>query len=465
MKRRTRTRTSRNGSTQADPALSRLGAASGDPANASANIARSRAGARHVLYREIAQCRICGNTNLTPVLDLGEQYLTGVFPSLNAPQVGRGPIELVKCADRDEGNCCGLVQLRHNFAAESLYGDTYGYRSGLNRSMVEHLHRKVDALRALVAPQPGDLVLDIGSNDGTLLAGYPADGPTLVGMDPSARKFAKYYRADIERIAAFFSADLFRGAFGTRKAKIVTSIAMFYDLERPQDFVNDVASILADDGVWHLEQSYLPSMLKANSYDTVCHEHSEYYALRQIDWLMRRGDLRIVDISLNGTNGGSFAVTVAKPDGRVPANTTAIDRILAAEAALGLETLRPFEAFWQQVLASRESLLAFFAQAKRENKTIVGYGASTKGNVLLQFCGITPDMMPCIAEVNEDKFGCFTPGTLIPIVPEQQARAMNPDYFLVLPWHFRDAIIAREAEFRARGGKLVFPLPTLDIVA
>jgi SAM-dependent methyltransferase len=399
------------------------------------------------------------------LLDLGEQYLTGVFPSLRSLQAGRGPVQLVKCMGDDPQKFCGLVQMRHSFAAEAMYGANYGYRSGLNRSMVAHLHRKADALQALVPLGTGDLVLDIGSNDGTTLGRYPVGGPTLVGIDPSARKFAKYYRPDIELIVDFFSADVFRTFFGDRKAKIVTSIAMFYDLERPQDFVDDVARILADDGVWHLEQSYLPSMLRTNSYDTACHEHLEYYALRQIDWLMRRAGLRIIDIELNGTNGGSFAVTVAKTGAAVAANSAAVDRMLMEEAALGLDTLKPFEDFWQRVVGSRESLRAFFAQAKRENKKIIGYGASTKGNVLLQFCGITPDMMPCIAEVNEDKFGCFTPGSLIPIIPEQQARDMEPDYFLVLPWHFRDAIIEREAGFRARGGKLVFPLPTLDVVS
>ena len=206
-------------------------------------------------------------------------------------------------------------------------------------------------------------------------------------------------------------------------------------------------------------------MLKTSSYDTICHEHSEYYALRQIDWMMRRAGLRIIDVAFNGTNGGSFAVTVAKRKSTVSANTPVVDRMLAEEAALGLDTPEPFETFWKQALASRESLLAFFAQAKHENKTIVGYGASTKGNVLLQFCGITPEQLPCIAEVNEDKFGCVTPGTWIPIVPEREARDMNPDYFLVLPWHFRDSIIEREKDFRARGGKLVFPLPTLDVVS
>ncbi len=451
-------------SMRGDPGKTRLGAAFDELADRDFSSRRFGTGAQGILYREIKQCRICGNENLVTVLDLGEQYLTGVFPSLTSPRVGRGPIQLVKCVDHDAGACCGLVQLRHNFTAGELYGENYGYRSGLNRSMVDHLHGKADILQKLAPLGAGDLVLDIGSNDGTSLARYPAKGPTLVGIDPSARKFAKYYRPDIELIVDFFSAELFRRFFGDRKAKIVTSIAMFYDLEQPQAFVDDIASILADDGVWHLEQSYLPSMLNTNAFDTVCHEHSEYYALRQLDWMVRRAGLRIIDVELNATNGGSFAVTVAKPQARMKANSAVVDRMLMEETALGLDTLKPFEDFWQRVVRTRDSLLAFFARAESEKKKVIGYGASTKGNVLLQFCGITPEMMPCIAEVNEDKFGRFTPGTLIPIVSEQQARDMNPDYFLVLPWHFRDGIIEREADFRARGGKLVFPLPSLDII-
>ncbi len=416
------------------------------------------------VFTEVKSCRVCGNGNLVTVLDLGEQYLTGVFPSLTAPRPGRGPVQLVKCVG-DVNTCCGLVQMRHSFAADAMYGESYGYRSGLNRSMVEHLRRKALALQKLVPLDQGDLVLDIGSNDGTSLGCYPSDGPTLVGIDPSARKFAKYYRDDVELVVDFFSAETFRRAFGGRKAKIVSSIAMFYDLEQPQAFVDDVAAILADDGVWHLEQSYLPSMLRTNSYDTACHEHIEYYALRQLDWMMRRAGLRIIDVELNGTNGGSFAVTVATKRSALPSNTAVIERLRADEAALGLDTVQPFEEFWHRVIKSRDDLLAFFERARREHKTVLGYGASTKGNVLLQFCNITPELLPCIAEVNEDKFGCFTPGTWIPIVPEQHARDMKPDYFLVLPWHFREAVIKREAAFRAGGGKLVFPLPSLDIVS
>jgi hypothetical protein len=417
------------------------------------------------MYREIHNCRICGNPDLRKVLDLGEQHLTGVFPSKVSSSLAKGPVQLVKCFGDDPKRFCGLVQMRHSFAADEMYGETYGYRSGLNRSMVDHLHHKADNLRGLVSLGREDVVLDIGSNDGTSLARYPTNGPKLVGIDPSARKFQKYYRSDVILIVDYFSAKVFRNHFGDRKAKIVTSIAMFYDLEKPQEFVNDIAAVLADDGVWHLEQSYLPSMLRTNSYDTACHEHIEYYALRQLQWMFERAGLRIIDAQLNNINGGSFAVTVAKAKSDFRENRAAIDALVATEADLRLDTLQPFEQFWQRVLKHREELLAFFATLQEEKKTIIGYGASTKGNVLLQFCGITPEMLPCIAEVNPDKFGCVTPGTGIPIVPEQQAREMNPDYFMVLPWHFHDAIIRREAEFRQRGGRLLFPLPTLEVVS
>jgi NDP-4-keto-2,6-dideoxyhexose 3-C-methyltransferase len=417
------------------------------------------------MYSEVKQCRICGNSNLVEVLDLGEQYLTGVFPSRKTPSLSSGPLQLVKCIGSDPRSFCGLVQLRYSFDAKEMYGDTYGYRSGLNPSMVDHLHRKVEALQELIPVGPEDFVLDIGSNDGTLLARYSSGGPTLFGIDPSASKFQRYYRPDMKLIVDFFSANVFLHHSGGQKAKIVTSIAMFYDLEEPQAFVNDIASVLAADGVWHLEQSYLPSMLRTNSYDTACHEHVEYYALRQLDWMVRRVGLRIIDVELNNINGGSFAVTIGKESSNLRANEAAIEALAEDERVLALDTLQPFEAFWKRVLRQRDELLSFFSCVQQQKQLVIGYGASTKGNVLLQFCGITPDMLPCIGEINEDKFGCVTPGTWIPIVPESEARALNPDYFLVLPWHFRNGIVKREAGFLARGGKIVFPLPNLDVLS
>jgi SAM-dependent methyltransferase len=416
------------------------------------------------MYHEVTCCRICGNRNLVEILNLGTQFLTGVFPRLRDQKLSCGPVELVKCMGVDVQQFCGLVQMRHSFAASEMYGDNYGYRSGLNRGMVEHLHKKADHLMRIAPVTPTDLVLDIGSNDGTSLARYPQNGAKLVGFDPSAAKFRRYYRPDIELHTDFFNAVNFRKIYGQRQAKVVSSIAMFYDLEDPQAFANDVASILADDGIWHLEQSYLPAMLRTNSYDTACHEHIEYYALRQIEWIAARAGLKIIDVEQNGVNGGSFAVTLAKLGSKLPVNQPAVAALQGFEQSIVLDSTKPFEEFWKRVLASRDTLLSLLSTLRAEGKKIAGYGASTKGNVLLQFCNIGPDIIPYIAEVNEDKFGAFTPGTGIPIISEKDAEKDSPDYYLVLPWHFREGILKRESAFLERGGKFIFPLPQVEVI-
>ena len=410
--------------------------------------------------REISSCRICNNRQVVSLLHLGEQCLTGIFPKSPDEQITRGPLELVKC---DGADACGLVQLRHSYDSAEMYGADYGYRSSLNKSMVEHLRAKVAKLTAKVPPQPGDIVLDIGSNDGTLLSFYPP-GPTAVGMDPTAAKFRKYYEPHIEVIADFFSAANFKARFGAGKAKLITSIAMFYDLDEPMQFVAQVAEILDDDGIWHFEQSYLPSMLAANAYDTVCHEHVEYYALAQIKWMMDRCGLKIIAVELNDINGGSFAVTVAKASSRHREDTAAVAAMLAMEASQGLHTLAPYQAFRERVFHHREALLALLAELSRQGASVLGYGASTKGNVILQFCGITTAQIPFIAEVNPDKFGRFTPGTHIPIISETEAHAMKPDCLLVMPWHFKANLVQREAAYLQRGGKMIFPLPEIQVV-
>jgi hypothetical protein len=404
---------------------------------------------------------MCGSQNLTSVIALGEQTLTGVFPKSPGEQMTRGPLELVKCEGEE---ACGLVQLGHSYDLTEIYGGSYGYRSGLNQSMTAHLRDTVRDVQTRVEELTrADLVLDIGSNDGTLLGCYP-DTITRVGMDPTAAKFRQFYKPGIEIISDFFSAEEFQRHCGMRKAKIITSIAMFYDLEAPMAFVEQVASILADDGIWYFEQSYLPAMLGANAYDTICHEHLEYYSLKQIKWMVDRCGLKLVDVELNDINGGSFAVTVAKTRSSISQNSSAIERILAGEKRAALDTLHPYEQFRERVFDHRNRLLDTLAKLRQEDATVLGYGASTKGNVILQFCGLNAEHIPCIAEVNPDKFGRFTPGTYIPIVSEAKAHAMNPDYLLVLPWHFRENLLEREAAFLGRGGKMIFPLPDIEIV-
>lgn len=414
-------------------------------------------------FRKITACRICGNPVLDEIIDLGQQAMTGVFPRSARQKVDLAPLELVKCRETGRDDACGLVQLRHSVSLAKMYGANYGYRSSLNKSMVAHLQRKVQKIVDTVNPKKGDLVVDIGSNDSTTLRGYPERGLTLVGIDPTGKKFKSYYPAHVRLIPDFFSAKLVKKAYGSKKAKVVTSIAMFYDLESPTDFMRQIHEILADDGVWVLEQSYLPAMLDMNAYDTICHEHLEYYGLKQIKWMADRVGFKIVDLELNAVNGGSFSLTMAKSESPYQEASALIDTLLHVEDRKGLSTLRPFVDFKQRVLSYREELRTFVRQMRSHGKKVFGYGASTKGNVILQYCGLTKRDIPYIAEVNADKFGCVTPGTGIPIVSEAEARAMKPDYFLVLPWHFKEGIVQREREFLLSGGKLVFPLPTLEV--
>lgn len=406
------------------------------------------------------ECRVCGNRTLLPVLNLGEQALTGIFARSRDEQVPTAPLELVKCSPKG----CGLVQLRHTADLSLMYGERYGYRSSIRPYMVNHLHAKVTELTAMVDVGPGDLVLDIGSNDSTLLRGYPADGPTLVGVDPTGEKWREFYPPHIGLIPDFFSREVFAERHGDRKAKIVTSIAMFYDLPDPARFMRDVYGILHDDGVWMIEMSYLPSVLEATAYDVICHEHLEYYALRQIEWLADRVGLTVVNAKITDVYGGSLCVVLAKRGSRHRVDESAVARLRARETELGLDTMRPFEAFVARVRDHREQLRDFLDTSRKQGKLTLGYGASTKGNVILQYCGIGEDDLPCIGEVSPEKYGCFTPGTGIPIVSESEAKARRPDQLLLLPWIFQDQFVEREREFLACGGKLVVPLPALSTI-
>lgn len=410
------------------------------------------------MYRQISGCRICKNTQLVEVLDLGVQTLTGVFPRSRAQEVTAGPLKLVKCTGDDA--VCGLLQLQHTYDLGELYGDNYGYRSGLNSSMVAHLHAKVRRILDRVTLSDGALVIDVGANDSTTLQAYPTQGCTLVGVDPTGVKFQKFYPPHIQLIPEFFSAATVRQHFGDRKAAVITSFSMFYDLEEPMTFMKEIAEVLDDDGVWVLEQSYMPTMLQRNSYDTVCHEHLEYYALKQIKWMTDRLGLKIVDVEFNDINGGSFSLMVAKRDSR-HAESPQVDSILEQEAHAGLQTLQPFYNFAENVAASRTTLRAFLDEAKRFGKTVCALGASTKGNVLLQYCQITEADITRVGEVNPDKYEAFTPGSLLPIVSEEEVLAMQPDYLLVLPWHFRPFFVEHPRYF---GHNLIFPLPQLELV-
>jgi glycosyltransferase involved in cell wall biosynthesis len=424
--------------------------------------AQSRANINHssrmkAKFKAISSCRICGNQNLVEVADLGEQYLTGIFPrTAETCHLTKGPLQLVKCYGSDDA--CGLVQLRHTYDVVEMYGDNYGYRSGLNASMVAHLQSKIRAINARVKLAPGDLVIDIGSNDGTSLAAYPGD-LIRVGIDPVGIKFWEHYPPGVTLIPTFFSADLVAEQFPARKAKVITSFSMMYDLEDPQSFVREISDLLDPEyGLWVFEQSYLLLMLERIGFDTICHEHIEYYGLRQIKWLLDLAGMRIVDIEFNDVNGGSFSVAAAHQAALYPATPPIVDELLRREEAQGLDLYAKFRA---RIECACDDLRSFLARAKADGKRVCGIGASTKGNVLLQYCKLTANDIQVIGDINPDKFGALTPGTWIPIEDEKKVLARKPDYLLVLPWHFRDNFLSNPAY---RGQRLIFPLPRLEVV-
>jgi len=342
-----------------------------------------------------------------------------------------------------------------------MYGSNYGYRSGLNRAMVAHLAGIARAAKAAAPLSSGDVILDIGSNDGTLLQSMYEPGITAVGMDPTGLKFKKFYPPHIHLIPEFFSSATFFRQVGSKRAKIVSSIAMFYDLETPLQFMEQVKDVLAEDGIWIFEQSYLPAMVSQNSYDTICHEHLEYYRLKQIVWMAGRVGLEVRNIELNAANGGSFRVVAGH---NVSGNQSdAVAAMLRREEEGGFSQNRVYERFNSRIERHRDELRSVIGTLRRDGQMVVGYGASTKGNVILQFCGFDSRDLPYIAEVNDDKFGRVTPGSEIPIISEMQAMELKPDAFLVLPWHFRDDFILRSQEYLSKGGAFIFPLPEIEV--
>ncbi len=401
-------------------------------------------------YKTIKQCRVCSNKNFKKVVSLGDMALSGYFPKEYGEKVSSGPVDLVLCSNSK----CNLVQLEQTFNLDEMYGNNYGYRSSLNSSMVEHLKKKVSQIKDLSLLEENDIILDIGSNDGTTLSQYEKNKFQLLGIDPSAQKFREYYRDDINCIVDFFSSKLFREKFGTSaKAKVVTSFAMFYDLEDPVQFANEVREILHEKGVWVLEMSYLPSMLKQNSYDTICHEHLEYYGLKQLDYIIRKAKLKILDYSLNSVNGGSISISVCHDDLEKEDNSKQIKKLIAEEE----KTINNFSFtnFEKEIKESRTQLLQRLTELKKKNKKIYALGASTKGNIILQYCNLDTSLIEGIGEINQDKFNCFTPSTNIPIISEEEALKKG-DIFLILPWHFTDTFL-KNPKFKNK--HLIFPLP------
>lgn len=406
-------------------------------------------------------CRVCGNKTLYKAMDFGNQKLTGVFPDNqdSMEKLSSGVISLVKCDDESNDEFCGLLQIENSFDPDEMYGDTYGYCSSLNPSMVSHLQSKIDKITQNYNLNSGDLVVDIGSNDATSLKHYSAD-LRRVGVDPTGAKFKEMYGEEITLIPEFFEKKVL-SENGFEKAKVITSFSMFYDLEDPVTFAKDIESSLAEDGVWVFEQSYLPLMLETNSFDTACHEHVEYYSMKCINFILNKANLKVIDHEFNDINGGSISVTAAKFSSEYPLDSN-LKKTLESESLIyGLQKKSTYKDFMSRVDQNGIELKSLLDRLNHAGKKIAGLGASTKGNVLLQYYGISTNDINVIGEVNSDKFGSFTPGTKIPIISEDKLIEDGFEYFLVLPWHFKNFFLSLE---KLKGKKLIFPLPKVHVI-
>ena len=408
------------------------------------------------IVSNITNCRICNSSQLTNVISLGEQQITSRFPVYGDNSTPKTPIDLCLCGE------CGLLQLLQTTFASELYEYEYGYRSGINHTMRTHLKDYYEEIISKVDLQPGDTVIDIGSNDSTLLQNYSPDY-TRIGVDPTGKQFQQYY-GDVQLLPTYFTYDNVKHRVGDSKAKVVSSISMFYDLPDPVQFAKDIHAFLEDDGIWTCEQSYLLTMLKTNSIDTICHEHLEYYSLRQIKEIADRADFKIIDVKFNDCNGGSFRIYLAKKNSQKHIeNTGLINEILDNETKHNLMTIQCYIDFMSNIHIEVSKLCNFIDSVNKNGKKVYIYGASTKGNCLLQYANIDESNIQYAVERNPNKVGKMT-STGIEIISEETMRQSPPDYLLVLPWHFRQEIIQREKEFLDNGGQFIFPFPQFEII-
>lgn len=410
-------------------------------------------------------CRVCGSSALTPVISLGDQHLQGSFvkPGKELPPTRRISTSLVRCDPMRDERACGLLQMQNTIPPEVLYS-AYWYRSGTNHTMRRHLQGIVEEALDIVGRPASAAVLDIGCNDGTLLKAYPASF-TRYGVDPS--DVAQEVELPLQVIQDIFPSEELSSRLNGQKFDIITSIAMYYDLEDPIAFTEGVRDLLAPEGLWIFEMSYMPTMLRMTSYDTICHEHIEYYSLAVIEYILRQAGLKVVNVSHNDINGGSLRVHATRASTFRYKRDDFQQNIKAmrqAEFDLELDTDKPYKHFQDRINVHKEELNSVLKTLKKQGSSIHIYGASTKGNTILQWCGIDHRIIDYAAERNPDKYGAMTLGTDIPIVSEAESRAMNPDYYLVLPWHFKEEFLERERETLDRGVGLIFPLPTIEII-
>jgi hypothetical protein len=410
---------------------------------------------------KINKCRICKNTDLIPCIDLGKQYLSSVFPeNLDYYKHSKKyPLDLVLCKKKED--TCGTLQLAHNIDLESMY-ELYPFSSSTNSSMPALLKDIVDSALPFVEIKKDDVILDIGGNDGTLLSYFKDKNVDLLAIDPAKNIKQIFKSPRYTYINDFFNRKTYQ-ATENKNAKLIFSIAMFYHLSDPVNFSKDVKECLDDDGVWVIQMAYLPLMLETNMYDNIVHEHAGYYTVHNMEWIMEKAGLEIFDVTLNDVYGGSFRIFVKKKNNKKLKKSKGLMKILQNELTIGVDKVQTYTNFMRNVEQTKEDLLALIKRIKSEKKTIWIYGASTKGNTILQYCGITNKDIEAAADSNPFKFNKYIIGTNIPIKDEEVMRNAKPDYLLALPYSFVEGFMKREKKLVESGTKFIVPLPNVAV--
>ncbi len=401
-------------------------------------------------------CLSCGKKLFINVLSLGNTYLSDFVDKDHIFKIPSYPLSLILCKN------CYLLQLKEKTPLSKLYTNSYGYISGINQTMRKELAEIVKQASKIVHLKKNDIVLDIGCNDGTLLNNY-SESVIRIGFDP-VEKFSEYFKNKNEIfINNYFNSKKFANKFPGKKARIITAISMFYDLNDPNHFLEDIKSCLSEDGIFIIQQNYLAQMLSQNAFDNIVHEHIEYYSLLSLSSLLNRHGLEVIDVSVNNTNGGSFRTIISRK--RVRKISPNVKKLTNEESKLKLNTKIPYVAFANRIKLNAKKLRDFINQEVKKGKKVYVYGASTRGNTLLQYAKLNNKLITKAVERNPEKWGKFIASCGIPIISEAEARKEQPDYMLVLPWFFKDEFIKREGEYLKKGGKFIFPLPKMEIVS
>ncbi len=416
----------------------------------------------------LKKCKVCGSKDLTEVLTLNEQYLSPTFVATNKDNPLakiKSPLTLVLCDKSKSENNCGLLQLKEITDADLLYRD-YFYRTATNDTMRKDLKELVDQVISIVKPADQDIIVDIGSNDCTMLNFYD-DKFNLVGFEPAQNiKFIDKGK-NIKVINNYFNSENFKENFPSKKAKIITSCAMFYDLEDPLKFVKNIEEILDEDGVWCCQISYLDSMIRFNNFYDICHEHLSYYSLESFEYLINKLNLKLFYAETNTVNGGSIRLYICRKKTKKFEKfelTEKLDLLRKEEKNLNLTQSKTFVKFEKTVSNLRTKTIKFVDEIIKNKKIVLALGASTKGNIILQHFNLTKDKIPFISERNPDKVGLRCLGSDIELISEERARDINPEAFIVLPWNFKKEIVEREKKYLDKGGKLMFVMPYPHVV-